>query len=304
MRNIEIVTLLTLLLCFNVMNVYAQAYTDETNASVEKQEKDIDSIEKNNDLPSNPQNMQSTQNLQDGATIPNKNSDLIKSENGLAGQVAVSTMPQNGKDIRNPGTANNNSESKYLVTPEEEIEKLKESQNNLKNEIDKLTKAMYLNSPGFGDKYGPGYYYRFTAQKDVRKTFNNYFYIIKNSKSKGKKGKGKIPESNNQSLIRRDDFVSFELKEMLSDSTVISQTPLLTVVNNERLPDIVRAAFSVGKTGDTVIIVALAKQVYSGTEKDNLPKGVLPDTSLIYQFKLVDSRNADNNDFSVLRVKS
>ncbi|ECZ5385625.1 hypothetical protein AHW55_21880 [Salmonella enterica subsp. enterica serovar Montevideo] len=101
-----------------------------------------------------------------------------------------------------------------------------------------------------------------------------------------------------------NDFVTFELKEALPDTTIVSQTPLLTVLNDEHLPDIVRAAFSVGKPGETIIIVALAKQVYSDSDKDNLPKGISPDTTLIYQFKLVDSRNADSKDFSVLRTKN
>ncbi|EBR2768876.1 hypothetical protein B5V48_24045 [Salmonella enterica] len=304
MRNRYIITFLPLLFCFSNMNVYAQSDAGETNISIKKQKESADSLHE-----VTIQNLQDIQSEQDSqrksGTIPKKHDDITKPKEGLAGQITVSADQQNEKNKRDIDTISYDGEHKSLAAAEEEIEKLKQSQNNLRNKIDKLTKAMYLSSSNFGEKNGPGYYYRFTAQQNVNKTFNDFFYIIKPSEKKEKgKRKEKLSDFNKSPQIQMNDFVTFELKEALPDTTIVSQTPLLTVLNDEHLPDIVRAAFSVGKPGETIIIVALAKQVYSDSDKDNLPKGISPDTTLIYQFKLVDSRNADSKDFSVLRTKN
>ncbi|EFZ4074309.1 hypothetical protein BMK33_002279 [Shigella flexneri] len=79
-------------------------------------------------------------------------------------------------------------------------------------------------------------------------------------------------------VILKNSFVSFSLKENLPDGTVISETPVLTLLNDNKLPDIVKTAFSVGEVNSTVTIVALAKQVYTSND---YPKNVTPDTSII-----------------------
>lgn len=176
-----------------------------------------------------------------------------------------------------------------------ELEKLKETQSKLLSKINDLTTEMYLSNPNFGKKNGPGYYYRFLNSSKTQKTPNGFHYRTEPLISKKQTGQ----KNNKKNQIKIGDFVTFSLIESLPDSTVISKTPTITVLNDDKLPEVVKAAFSVGRENEIVTIVSLAKKIYANGD---LPSKVDPDSSIIYTFKIVDIHSANSNDMNVLKI--
>lgn len=200
------------------------------------------------------------------------------------------------ESISNTKTPTNT--SKNQDSNNQEIQRLKETQNTLILKIEALTKELYLSNPKFGEKNGPGYFYRFSKKNTAQKTFNGFYYST-NSLVAKKKNSDVSPVVE----IKPNDFVTFSLKESLPDGTVVSNTPIITVLNDRKLPDIVKAAFDVGSKNEMVTIVALARQVYSIGERNDYPKGVTPDTSLIYSFRILDVHNSDSQEMNVLKPR-
>ncbi|EDU7996566.1 hypothetical protein CSM15_005028 [Salmonella enterica subsp. diarizonae] len=193
------------------------------------------------------------------------------------------------------------------VSNRQEVEKLLQEQKQLKAtqqqllaKIDELTKEMYLSNANFGDKNGPGYYYRFTRKPGVRKTASGFYYSISSLITRKTKTRGGDVQA---AGIRPNDFVTFSLKESFPDGKVVSETPILTVMNDSKLPDVVRAAFAVGGKDEMVTIVTLGKQIYSDGDKNDYPQGITPETTLIYTFRIVGVQNNDSQEMNVLKPR-
>ncbi|EHV2061224.1 hypothetical protein LLV94_003742 [Salmonella enterica] len=193
------------------------------------------------------------------------------------------------------------------VSNRQEVEKLLQEQKQLKAtqqqllaKIDELTKEMYLSNANFGDKNGPGYYYRFTRKPGVRKTASGFYYSISSLITRKTKTRGGDVQA---AGIRPNDFVTFSLKESFPDGKVVSETPILTVMNDSKLPDVVRAAFAVGGKDEMVTIVTLGKQIYSDGDKNDYPQGLTPETTLIYTFRIVGVQNNDSQEMNVLKPR-
>ncbi|EGR9572811.1 hypothetical protein I4Z71_004863 [Salmonella enterica subsp. enterica serovar Grumpensis] len=182
----------------------------------------------------------------------------------------------------------------------QEQKKLKVTQQQLLAKIDELTKEMYLSNANFGDKNGPGYYYRFTRKPGVRKTASGFYYSISSLIARKTKPRGGGVQA---AGIRPNDFVTFSLKESFPDGKVVSETPILTVMNDSKLPDVVRAAFAVGGKDEMVTIVTLGKQIYSDGDKNDYPQGITPETTLIYTFRIVGVQNNDSQEMNVLKPR-
>lgn len=58
-----------------------------------------------------------------------------------------------------------------------ELKKLKATQDALLTKIDELTKNIYLSNDKFGEKNGPGYFYRFSKAQGVKQTENGFYYV-------------------------------------------------------------------------------------------------------------------------------
>ncbi|WP_000757195.1 hypothetical protein [Escherichia coli] len=221
--------------------------------------------------------------------ISSKNHDIVSEEKNIQ---------YSGNKI-----SDKNSEAKN----QEEIEKIKLEQENIKAtqrqlllKLDELTKAMYLSNSNFGEKNGPGYYYRFTRQPGVRKTSDGFYYLISSLVTK----KTKTKDSELREVgIRPNDFVTFSLKESFADGKIVSETPILTVMNDNKLPDVVKAAFSVGGKDKMVTIVSLAKDIYSDSGENSYPKGIMPETTLIYTFKIVGVHYNNSQEMNVLKLR-
>lgn len=189
-------------------------------------------------------------------------------------------------------------ERSKLYENSEEIKKIIKTQQDIMSKLDLLTENMYLSSEKFGKRNGAGDYYRFINSPGVKQTENGFFF--KQSSIEAKKNKSKVKTSTNDNpVIKTNDYVTFSLVEMLPDETIISETPTITVINNDKLPDVVRAAFSVGKKGNIITIATLAKQVYSNL--NSYPKGVMPETTLFYKINIINVRDNDSQDMSALR---
>lgn len=178
----------------------------------------------------------------------------------------------------------------------DDIEKILKTQSVIMTKLDSLTENMYLSNENFGKKNGAGDYYRFVNSPEVKQTENGFFF--KKNFLVDKKNKSNA--SGDKSVyIKTNDYVTFSLDEMLPDGTTISETPTITVLNNDKLPDVVRAAFSVGQKGEVVTIATLAKSIYSNL--NNYPRGVTPETTLFYKVKIINVRGNDSQDLSLLR---
>ncbi|WP_230042080.1 hypothetical protein [Escherichia coli] len=269
---------------------------------------------------------------QSSTTIPVGQDTTSQAENIVEANHAEPTVPtalsaatkvegtQSDKNIILPKMTNTSSEEKNIQKTDDKIlnkdsevknqveiekikleqEKIQTTQRQLLLKIDELTKEMYLSNSNFGEKNGPGYYYRFTQQPGVRKTSDGFYYLISSLVTKKTKSK----DSGLKEVgIRTNDFVTFSLKESFADGKVVSETPILTVMNDNKLPDVVKAAFSVGGKDKMVTIVSLGKQIYSDSGENSYPKGIMPETTIIYTFKIVGVHNNNSQEMNVLKLR-